>query len=842
MSLSASFGAIAAPNEVFHYRREREQGAPFPLVRYQTTDVLAPEHRWAQKTEQELWEAIQPKTIQDAYSELEDLFGRDVSRQYEETISALQQQFDLLEERERTLKREAEQPEDPLARMLPMLMLGAMSGDMQTALLGMILQTVMQPQYERQRRDRYWKAITEVLGEKNKVISALRMWEQLSLQERRELLRQARMYTGQLNQTALRALSTFASRRLQEFRLGLEQERNAYTRQLRARGQYFRGYNEMMRVLEMYHHPQARSEILQAFSGSLSEMAREAGLSNPPHLQLLGVLQHPSLRATQSVMSLAQAAQRGELNQVLFHSAQLGLIQKLTAIERAKDLLNRARTGRTERLSPSALAMIYRYSHFIEQQAYSDPETYQALRDAYGDDWVQQMRNIRANIAQTIVQLGEPSLSGRLTPDQRDDLVQAIAHDESRFNSYLRRVLGVSDLDSMPVEDDALAFLQDLYGGMRFEAKVGPDGVATLSFSDVVQQIYQRALASVGSHLNWSPEAMDSPRPLPGPANAEESADFGSRTVEPTTGNRGGTPVAVRPITELLYPNATSTNLLDLTALARAVNAGATIQIPTPSPELNRTLTQIQSRHLVQLRTPSGDTLYETVPLIGLAQVGADTDQATIRRYQGLHAHRVLRDTRTNQLVLGLSVPVMSYSIQTAQGPLRYDFTPELRRILYDPNTRTDADLVVIQTDANTRTPAVVISVLYPVQTQGRVQGYRVPLLVLPMHAFETLFTNWLEDKGLNQYQLPSQFEAVSASESATLFPQLTQIRAWFASGGLWDQLIQRVQTILNTPGNEAEQRTALQRVWREFRESIRASLGGQDLFRTLRWLPIAYN
>lgn len=849
MSLSTSFGAIAAPNtEVFG--RQKGAVSVAPEFRYQRRQVLAPDHPEGQRTERELWRAMQPRTIQETYAELGELFGNDAARQYEETIQILQQQYDMLESRQRELERAMREPINPMESLMPMLMLGVFAGDLQTAMLGTIMQLMMLPQLEEQKRDRYWKAITEVLGEKNKVISSLRTWESLSLRERQELLRQARMYTGQMNETALRALNTFAQRRLNEFRLGLQSEQDEQVRRTQARGHYFRTYNDMLRVLEMYHRPDARAEILQSFAPVLSQMAQEAGLVSPPHERLIGVLPNPSIRASQAVLNLALALQRGEINQLLFHSRQLGLIQQQLAIRKANEIMQKLRSGQTERLSLSALATIYRFAHFIEDEAYANPEVMQRMNEQYGSNWVQEMRNLRARISAQIIGMADEPVPTQ----QLNDLARQVAFDENQFNRYLQRVLmlqyGINDVNEMPLEEDALQFLQDLYGNVRLPAPVD-GGVTTYTMNQFAQQIYQQALASAGSHFMWDPETAwmrpntPSPSGLFTPPFGTPSASTGTTegpALAPTNQTPAPSSVAVRPLSSILFPIATSTNIVDLDALADAANKGATLQVPVPSPEINQTLSRIQARHLVRFQDSSGQTFYDTMPLIGLSSALPDMDHASLRRYNGLHAHRVFRDLQTNQIVIGLSLPILSRLLNTGQGSLRYDYAPELRRILYDPNTRTDTDLVLEKTPNGTLVPMVTVSALYPVQVSGRVQGYRVPLLKFPVHMLGTLFENWLEDSGLAQYGLPNRYRPLSAQETNQVAPWLTQLRALFASGGAWEQALQRIQeTILKSGLPEHEQRTQLQRVWQEFRAIAQQALNGQDLFRSIRWLPITY-
>ena len=768
---------------------------------------------------QALERLTEPPSYEELYEEIKRVVGYDEG-QIKAVVDVLMDQYRLLEERERQIKEQMNQPVDWLQESLPMLMLSAMMGDPEVGVMSTLMMMMRQPELERARQDRYWRAITDLLSEKNKVIAAIRSWETAGIQQRQHIASQTRMIWGRLSDNQLKRMQMVLKDLHTQIRLQLDKETEATRRIARARSEYYRVYDQLLRTLERYHDIEARSQIYQSFAGLMEDLAREGELRYAPHRMLYGVLQTPSLRATQAMLNIANAAQRLELNEILYHRAQLGLVNQQLAIAKAQALLEDYRAGRLRNLSPGALLTIASAIDFYKAQAQVYPELRQRLAQAFGPDWEEAMDRIYSDIAVQVIEAA--TANQPLSAAQRQQLVQAAMTDPSLLQRYLAQIAGVQRVADIPIDHKALGYLP---------VAIAPEGgVNTYRFSAVVEQLVQDALRSAAWHTSLRPEleaTFGVGTDTYTDTGAATSTDDLS-TIGPGGGQQGPTgSIATVDLEQVLYREGTSTNILNLNALLSAYTGNQQIVVRNGTPEANRTLSAIQSRHLVYLQQPDGRRI--VVPVVGISTPMDPTDPQKVRAFNGLQAHGFLRDAQ-NRTRVAVTVPVPI----TRVNDQAYDLTRRLREILSDPNRQFDVDLVLINNE-----PIMVVSALYPFVQNGRRAGYRVPVLMMSPVSFGQMMSARI-GQWQNVPRLPNEQPIPIAQVGwRDLIPATFNVNN---DNSLWRVFLKNLDEALKEP--DATQRAAKVRaLWLQTRNDLnnlfKEHLNGADFFRSIRWIPI---
>ena len=775
----------------------------------------------------------EPPSFEEIYEEVRRTVGYDES-EMQSVVETLRDQYRLLHEREIQLRSEMNHPIDWMQEMLPLLMVSGMMGDPEMGVMSMLMTMLRQPALERAKQDRYWRAITDVLGEKNKVIAAIRSWEVADAQQRQHFASQARMLTGRISTDRLKRVQMLLKQYQDRLRLDLQSESDATRRLSRTRGEYYRVYDQLLRTLERYHNIESRAQIYQSFTGLLEELARESGINNPPHRTLMGVLQTPSLRATQAMLAIANAAQRLELNNVLYHSAQLGLVNRHLAIERAGRLLQDARAGRLSNLTPGALLTIASAIDFYKAQARTYPELNEEFVRAYGPDWEQELDRIYGQIAVQVVQAANANQQGQMTAQQLNQLAQAVRTDPTLFQQYLAQIANVQRVGDIPIDRGALRY---------FPVAVSPPGhINTYNFSAFVTQLVDDAMRSASWHMSVRPP-LPSGEPMLPDTGTDLSALGSGLGVEPTAGSESEDPLrAVAPsagargmsgsiatidLEQVLYQQATSTNILNLHALTNAYVGNQQIVARNGTPESNRALQTIQSRHLVYLEQPNGRRA--VVPLIGVSAPTNGTDPQQVRRFNGLQAHGFLRDAN-NRVRIAATVPVPIVKV----GDQSYDLTQSLRALLNEPNISFDVDITLVNDD-----PVMVVSALYPFTQNGRRAGYRVPVLMMSPAAFGQMMSarigNWQQvPRARNEQPIPLSQVNWGGVVTATFSTD--------NASSLWSNFLRSLREA--SEEKDANKRAAkIRALWQRTRQELNGVfqqyLNGGDFFRSVRWIPI---
>lgn len=795
---------------------------------------------------------ISPLTYDEAYEKLKQSMGNQLDQQYQQTLSELQSQLQFLEERQRQLQRKMNEPVNPMERLLPLVLMGSYTGETDLVALGGIMQMLMLPQLEEQKRNRYWNAIADVLAEKNRVITALRTWESLSLRERQALMSNARMLSGQVTTTALRAIDLYSRHHLQRTRLMMERERTLWGQRRVATRTYMSLYDDLLKTLDNYPNIEARRQIYQAFLPALNQLAQEAGLANPPHASLGGVLSYPSLRTSQSLVQLINSLQRLELNQVLYHASQLGLINRQIAIQKGLQQLRAMQqrqllgpspsSNANNRLSLPGLLHIYNFTYYAEDTANDNPEAIQILEQTLGSNWRDRLVEIRANIASQILQMASQQ-SGNAAPIDPNQ-IQQLANDPVSLRNYLEYLAGTQGIMDLPLDPFSAQFVQDIYGNIRSMARDSNGRVMpTFSMNDFVQQLHRRALELFGQYVNWQ-GGGDVLGPLSEGGSATGSTPSAAPAPSTVTPNAQGASsqggVAVRGLNTLLFPSATRSNILDMQAFSDMVNQGAALD--SPNPQVQQVFQRIANRHMVQFQLPNGQPVPGYRPLMGISQPQGSS-QTDLQTYNSYLAYRPIRIGDQTRIVA--SVPVMSYQLSDGNQTHRFDISRNLRQMLMNPNTRTLVDVVLLEGDSGTQLPYLVVSVPYTYSevVGGRTvqRGVRVPVLMLPFQSLGTIFSQQIMDASLRNYvpQVGNQNYEWQPSLGAATAQNVQKLVDAFLQA--WSQ---RSETILNNVSDPAERQvqlnTELQRLWQQFQDQLRQDFG-YDVFQSILWAPVGF-
>lgn len=812
-----------------------------------------------------------PQTFEQTHALLKRQMGDQLDQQYSQTLGELQAQYEFLERRQRDLQRLMNQPVNLFEQLMPMMLMGSYTGDTDLAAMGALMQMMMLPQLEQQKRDRYWNAITDVLAEKNKVIAAIRTWESLSLRERQALLSNARMLSNQVTNTALRAIDLYGRRHLQRLRLMLDREQTVWGRRRVAQRMYMNLYDDLLKTLDNYPNIEARRQIYQSFLPSLNQVAQEAGLANPPHASLAGVLTYPSLRTSQNLVQLINGLQRLELNQVFYHSAQLGLIDKQISIQRGLERLRQMRllgaggargtqsTQNLGALSLSGLLTIYNFTYYVEDTASDNPSALQSISSVLGDDWRQGLVDLRARIAAELLRrglhAGVGQQSGQGQQNQIDpNQLQQLMNDPVSLRQYIEYLAGTQEILDVPLDPASAQFVQDIFGNVRFMARDSEGKLMpTFSLSHMVQSLHASALQLFGQYGNWQggggdiagvdpnagTPAMDDPTGgMSGNAGSPSSAPA---TIPGVQGQpSGGAGVAVRPISALLFGNATRPNILDMQNFAEAINQGAAIN--SASPQVQQVFRQIAQRHLVQFQLPGQPPLPNYRPLVGLSQPLGSTS-TDLQSYNSYLAYRPIEINGQQRIVL--SVPIAPYRLTVGNQTHRFDVSAAIRRITGNPQTRTLTDVILLESDTGDYIPYLVVSVPYAYRdtTSGTPtpHGVRVPVLIMPVSSLATAFSQHIMDNSLQNYT------PQGAGQSVQWRPPLgTNVSAVIneQTDSFMQALNREIETILNSgvsgQNRDVALNTALARLWREYQSNLESSLGF-NLFDSILWMPVGF-